>query len=193
MVTHDTSQPSALGTTPATRIQPIWFPGRREATIAFGCDPANVEKLRDAALSVLRAVQKDGISDEYLAKVREQLKRARETDAKDNRWWTGQLRDAYWFGDDFGSATTLEPVPGTVEAPDGRQLSVADVLTEAGVSRASFYFYFASKYALLERLAERVTGSVFGTTRAWFHADDGHPRSPPRRAVGGCFRGCISV
>jgi zinc protease len=84
--------------------------GRREATISFGCDPANVEKLRDAALAVLRQIQKDGISDEYLAKVREQLKRARETDAKENWWWTGQLRDAYWFGEDFASVTTLEPV-----------------------------------------------------------------------------------
>ncbi len=84
--------------------------GRREATISFGCDPANVEKLRDAALTVLRAVQKDGISNEYLAKVREQLKRARETDAKENWWWTNQLREAYWFGEDFASTTTLEPV-----------------------------------------------------------------------------------
>jgi AcrR family transcriptional regulator len=67
------------------------------------------------------------------------------------------------------------------------QLSVADVLTEAGVSRASFYFYFASKYALLERLAERVTGSVFGTSRAWFDADHGDPRAQLRAAVAGAF------
>ncbi|MBA3549493.1 MAG: insulinase family protein [Nannocystis sp.] len=84
--------------------------GRREATISFGCDPAKVEKLRDAALTVLRAIQKDGISDEVLVKVREQLRRARETDAKENWWWSNQLRDAYWFGEDFVSATELAPV-----------------------------------------------------------------------------------
>lgn len=67
------------------------------------------------------------------------------------------------------------------------QLSVADVLAEAGVSRASFYFYFASKYALLERLAERVTGSVFGLSRAWFAGDDGDPRAQLREAVAGAF------
>lgn len=67
------------------------------------------------------------------------------------------------------------------------QLSVADVLAEAGVSRASFYFYFASKYALLERLAERVTGSVFGTSRAWFDADAGDPRAQLHEAVAGAF------
>ena len=69
------------------------------------------------------------------------------------------------------------------------QLSVADVLTEAGVSRASFYFYFASKYALLERLATRVTGGVFGSSRAWFDGDAavGDPRPQLREAVAGAF------
>lgn len=81
---------------------------RREATISFGCDPANVEKLRDAALGVLRTIQKDGIGPEYLAKVTEQLKRARETDAKENWWWSSQLREAYWFGEDFTAVTDLD-------------------------------------------------------------------------------------
>lgn len=67
------------------------------------------------------------------------------------------------------------------------RVSVADVLTEAGVSRASFYFYFASKYALLERLAERVSGSVFGASRAWFDGHDGDPREQLREAVAGGF------
>ena len=80
---------------------------RREATISFGCDPANVEKLRDAALGVLRTIQKDGVSAEYLEKVTEQLKRARETDAKENWWWGSQLREAYWFGEDFTAVTDL--------------------------------------------------------------------------------------
>ncbi len=81
---------------------------RREATISFGCDPANVEKLRDAALGVLRTIQKEGIGPEYLAKVTEQLKRARETDAKENWWWSSQLREAYWFGEDFTAVTDLD-------------------------------------------------------------------------------------
>ena len=84
--------------------------GRREATISFGCDPDNVEKLRTAALDVIRAVQKDGIAEEYLVKVREQLRRARETDAKENWWWVRQLRDAYWHGDDLGAVTDLDGV-----------------------------------------------------------------------------------
>ena len=83
---------------------------RREAGLQWGCDPQNVDKLRDAALGVLREVQKSGISDEYLGKVKEQLRRARETDAKENWWWSNALQEAYWFGEDFSGSTDLEPV-----------------------------------------------------------------------------------
>jgi AcrR family transcriptional regulator len=37
------------------------------------------------------------------------------------------------------------------------ELSVADVIREAGVSRATFYFYFGSKYAVLAGLVARIT------------------------------------
>jgi zinc protease len=83
---------------------------RREAGLQWGCDPANVDKLRDAALGVLHDVQKNGISDEYLGKVKEQLRRAHETDTKENWWWSNAIQEAYWFGEDFTSATDLEPV-----------------------------------------------------------------------------------
>jgi zinc protease len=83
---------------------------RREAGLQWGCDPNNVDKLSKAALDVLHAIQKDGISDEYLTKVREQLKRSHETDVKENWWWASELRDAYWYGDDFTEATNLDPI-----------------------------------------------------------------------------------
>ena len=78
--------------------------------VEIRCDPANVDKLRDAALGVLREVQKNGISAEYLDKVKEQLRRARETDAKENWWWASELRNAYWYGEDFTGATDMEPI-----------------------------------------------------------------------------------
>ena len=83
---------------------------RREAGLQWGCDPDNVDKLRDAALGVIREIQKQGISDEYLVKVKEQLRRARETDAQENWWWTNELRNAYWYGEEFKATTDLEPV-----------------------------------------------------------------------------------
>ena len=54
-------------------------------------------------------------------------------------------------------------------------LSVAQILREAQVSRASFYFYFASKHAVLARLAERVVDEVYLATQTWLHRAEGEP------------------
>ncbi len=69
------------------------------------------------------------------------------------------------------------------------ELSVADVIEEAGVSRASFYFYFGSKYALLARLAERISTSVFGFGRSWFDGvGEAAAHAELTEAVGGAFQ-----
>ena len=67
------------------------------------------------------------------------------------------------------------------------EISVADVLEEAGVSRASFYFYFASKYALLARLAERVSADVFTFGNTYFGGEGGDPRAQLVEAISGAF------
>jgi zinc protease len=87
---------------------------RRNASISFGCDPDNVEKLRKAAMDTIAAIKKDGIGAEYLDKVKEQLRRGRETDAKENWWWVNQLREAYWFGEDFATTTDLSKIMARV-------------------------------------------------------------------------------
>jgi zinc protease len=81
---------------------------RRVGSISFGCDPANVDKLRDAALGVIHAIQKNGIGPDYLAKVTEQIRRSRETDSKENWWWSENLRESLWYGEDFGTITNLD-------------------------------------------------------------------------------------
>ena len=62
-------------------------------------------------------------------------------------------------------------------------LSVAEILREAGTSRGSFYFYFASKNAVLAALAERVNDEVFEATQTWLHRDEGQPPEPALRAA----------
>ncbi len=54
-------------------------------------------------------------------------------------------------------------------------LSVADILSEAGVSRASFYFYFASRYALLSAVSERAVDEVYAVTQTWLHRAESEP------------------
>ena len=63
------------------------------------------------------------------------------------------------------------------------ELSVADILGEAGVSRASFYFYFASKHAVLAALAERVADEVYVATQTWLHRAEGEPSERALRST----------
>ncbi|OBI21427.1 TetR family transcriptional regulator [Mycobacterium sp. E2327] len=44
-------------------------------------------------------------------------------------------------------------------------ISVAQILTEAQVSRATFYFYFASKFSVLSGLLERAMDDIFETVQ----------------------------
>jgi zinc protease len=83
---------------------------RRSFTVSFGCDPDNVDKLREAAFAELAKIQKEGIGDEYLAKITEQLRRAHEVDLKENRYWMGLLRTSYYYGDDFAKLADIEAV-----------------------------------------------------------------------------------
>ena len=65
-------------------------------------------------------------------------------------------------------------------------LSVADILSEAGVSRASFYFYFASKYTLLSAVSERAVDEVYAVTQTWLHRTGSEPPLDAlRTAMGG--------
>jgi zinc protease len=81
---------------------------RRDLRISFGCAPENVDKLVAAALAELDAIAKSGVADTYLAKVTEQLRRHHETDLTDNGWWLGEIRDAYYYGDDFAKSTDID-------------------------------------------------------------------------------------
>lgn len=46
-------------------------------------------------------------------------------------------------------------------------LSVADILDAAGVARGSFYFYFASKHAVLAELVRRAVSSAHQAAGIW--------------------------
>jgi zinc protease len=83
-------------------------PQRRRFSIQFGCDPDNVTKLRTATFDVIHAIQKSGIGDDYLAKVREQLRREHETEIKENYWWSNRLYVMQFYGDAFKDVDDTE-------------------------------------------------------------------------------------
>jgi TetR/AcrR family transcriptional regulator, ethionamide resistance regulator len=56
------------------------------------------------------------------------------------------------------------------------QLSVEQILKEAGVSRRTFYVYFGSKFAVITRLAERVMGEIFNVIQPFLTTAEGESR-----------------
>lgn len=59
-------------------------------------------------------------------------------------------------------------------------ISVAQILTEAKVSRATFYFYFASKFSVLSGLLESAMSDIFDTVQPFLARS---PEDPPTVAL----------
>jgi len=79
----------------------------RNFSISFGCDPLRVTELINAAFDEIAQVQKAGIGDEYLEKVKQTFAREREVQLRNNGFWIGWLTSAYTYGDD--PALVLDP------------------------------------------------------------------------------------
>jgi AcrR family transcriptional regulator len=60
-------------------------------------------------------------------------------------------------------------------------LAVADILTEARIARASFYFYFESKHAVLAELARLAVNDGHAAAQPWLTRDAGEDPIPTLR------------
>ena len=64
------------------------------------------------------------------------------------------------------------------------ELAVADILHAGLVSRASFYFYFESKHAVLAELVRRAVSAGLEAARPWVeHSADDSPEASLRRGT----------
>ena len=72
----------------------------RTFSIRFGCAPENVDALKQAVFDEVARIQKEGVTADYLAKVKETMRRSFETSKRENNWWLWQLDSAYTYGDD---------------------------------------------------------------------------------------------
>jgi len=71
---------------------PTHFPNEKyRVQVSFGCDPANTEKLIDAALEAIVNFQQGDIDPADLEKVKETHRRGRETKLQENRHWKSSL------------------------------------------------------------------------------------------------------
>lgn len=71
-----------------------------DLVISFGCNPTEVQTLVDALFAEMETMARDGVDPELVAKVKENLRREREVDLKENRFWAGVLSSYYDRGQD---------------------------------------------------------------------------------------------
>ncbi len=69
-------------------------------TVSWGCSPDRVEELIKTAVEQIDSVQKFGISDIYITKVKESQRRESEVNLKENRFWLRSLQFAYLNNED---------------------------------------------------------------------------------------------
>lgn len=70
------------------------------------------------------------------------------------------------------------------------ELSVAQIISVAGISRATFYFYFSSKFAVLAGLVARVNEELFEVVQPFI----GRPESaPPDEALRESLTAAVSL
>jgi AcrR family transcriptional regulator len=63
-------------------------------------------------------------------------------------------------------------------------LSVAQIISAAGISRATFYFYFSSKFAVLGGLLARVSDEIFQVIQPFVQRQDAvHPEEALRESL----------
>jgi AcrR family transcriptional regulator len=62
-------------------------------------------------------------------------------------------------------------------------IGIDEIAQAAGLSRSSFYFYFASREALLRALGERAQAEVFASANAWLNRTDEAPADAIVRAL----------
>lgn len=67
--------------------------------VLFGCSPKKTNKLTKAVLKIMNEINKKGIDEETLDKVKEQMLRKRETDISTNRFWLSKISESEFNGD----------------------------------------------------------------------------------------------
>jgi zinc protease len=70
------------------------------ASVSFGSAPERIDSLAQVALGVLKKFADEGPTRDEVAKVRENLLRARETALRQNGFWVNMLQSQAVWGDD---------------------------------------------------------------------------------------------
>jgi zinc protease len=113
--------------------------------VFFGCAPDNVDKLEKAIFDEAKAIQSNGIGEEYIAKLKELRRRAHEVELKDNAYWERELVRAYTYNDDPRLIPDISPL--------------IDKITSARIQAAARKYVASKQYVLGVLEPERVKGA----------------------------------
>ena len=90
----------------------------------YGCDPTNIEKLTTATWQVIDKMMTEGPTDIDLAKVKEQLIRAREKDyTNNNRFWGNLIKNSIWLNEDLKNVEQYKEAVNSVTKDDVHQVA----------------------------------------------------------------------
>jgi zinc protease len=70
-----------------------------EFNIMFGCSPENVDTLTQALFTQIDSLQSYGIDIDYISKVQEKQRQAREVDLQENKFWLDSISFYYYHGE----------------------------------------------------------------------------------------------
>jgi zinc protease len=94
----------------------------QQVIVQFTCDPERVDELAGAVLEQVERLRQNGPSDENMAKVKEQLRRSRETSLRTNPFWLSTL-DFYALrpGEDLSDIGSFDARVAALTASDVQQ------------------------------------------------------------------------
>ena len=82
----------------------------------INCDPSKAGEIEKAAMDIMEQYIKKGPDDATLAKVKEQMIRARETNLKENSFWASILYGSYYYGLDRTDEVLLDDYKKLVDS-----------------------------------------------------------------------------
>jgi AcrR family transcriptional regulator len=84
---------------------------------------------------------------------------------------------------DLKEQAILETAERLLVEKSVHELGVEEIAKGAEISRPSFYFYFESKYAVLQALVDRVVRRTYEAAGRWLTRDDEPPEEAVQRAI----------
>lgn len=101
-----------------------------EFTISFPCGPDNVDDLVASALDAVREIQKDGVSEENLNKIKEAQRRDKELQWKTNGYWMNVLKTYHINEYDYQEVSWLDQRIEALSADDIQRVAKKYLNTE---------------------------------------------------------------